>query len=303
MSDLSGELDRRIARLASDRESGASDILDEAIRILTSARDARLPIPPVAKAICQAQPSMASLWNAALEAVASERDPGRFDRFVQRVARSRAGLARFAVEFFASDADVGPLRLVTISASRTVWTVFEALRPYRQIHVSCSESRPAGEGRGLAARLATTGVPVTLFSDAAIAHALSTSDAVVVGADAVCSDWFLNKSGTRMLAAAAAQLGVPVYVAATRDKFVGPPLESRLLDREGAPAEIWESPPPGVEVRNPYFESTPLDLVTTVITDVGVLGVGMVPDVCSASADPAALQALLAPLGARHLTP
>src|SRR5688500_9641499 len=227
MSDLIRELDRRVAGLARDRESGASDILEEAIRILASARDARLPIAPVARAICQAQPAMASLWNAALEAVASEREPGRFDRFVQRAARSRAGLTRFAVEFFASD-DTGPLRLVTISASRTVWTVFEALRPHRDVHVACSESRPAAEGRGLAARLAAADIPVTLFSDAAIAHALSASDAVLVGADAVCSDRFLNKSGTRMLAAAAAQLGIPVYVAATRDKFVSPPLESHL---------------------------------------------------------------------------
>ena len=47
---------------------------------------------------------------------------------------------------------------------------------------------------------------------------------------------------------------------------------ARMSVREGAPAEIWETPPPGVVVRNPYFEPTPLDLVASVISDIGVVG-------------------------------
>ena len=83
-----------------------------------------------------------------------------------------------------------------------------------------------------------------------------------------------------MLAAAASQQGVPFYVVATRDKFVSSEIASRLVVRSGDPNEIWDAPPEGVEVWNPYFESTPLDLVTAVISDTGVLGTGMVPDVC-----------------------
>src|SRR5436190_1738139 len=80
--------------------------------------------------------------------------------------------------------------------------------------------RPALEGRRLASRLAAAGIAVTYFSDAAISQALGGADAVVFGADAVAPEWFLNKSGTRMLAAAAGQQGLPVHVIATRDKFV-----------------------------------------------------------------------------------
>ena len=83
-----------------------------------------------------------------------------------------------------------------------------------------------------------------------------------------------------MLAAAATQQGVPVYVVAGRDKFVGRELAARLVIRSGEPAEVWDSPPAGVDVRNPYFEVIPLDLVTAVISDVGILGTGMIPDVC-----------------------
>src|SRR6185295_15539633 len=151
-----------------------------------------------------------------------------------------------------------------------------------QLRVSCSESRPALEGRRLASRLAAAGVAVTFFGDAAIGHALGGVDAVVFGADAVAPEWFLNKTGTRMLAAAAAQQGVPVQVLATRDKFVSHAVGGRLAMREGASAEIWESPPSGVAIRNPYFESTPLELVATLITDMGVLGAGLAIDVCEA---------------------
>ena len=83
-----------------------------------------------------------------------------------------------------------------------------------------------------------------------------------------------------------------MYVVATRDKFVSHAVAARMVVREGAPAEIWDTPPPGVAVRNPYFEPTPLDLVASVISDIGVLGAGMVPDVCDESQDALTLQAL-----------
>jgi methylthioribose-1-phosphate isomerase len=114
----------------------------------------------------------------------------------------------------------------------------------------------------------------------AAAQARGGANVVLVGADAIAPAWFLNKTGTRMLAAAATQQGVPVYVVASRDKFVGRELAARLVIRSGEPAEVWDSPPDGVDVRNPYFELIPFDLVTAVISDVGILGTGMIEDVC-----------------------
>jgi translation initiation factor 2B subunit (eIF-2B alpha/beta/delta family) len=241
---------------------------------------------------------MAPVWNAGIEAVLAcaetptARRGERFERFAQRVARAPRALARFAVDCFALEDPAAPLRLVTLSSSRSVLTAVEALAAARPLRLACAEGRPALEGRRLAAALGARGIPVTFFSDAAVGHGLAGADAVLVGADAIAPEWFLNKSGTRMLAAAAAQQGVPFYVAATREKFVGHAVAARLVVREGAAAEIWDAPPPGVTVRNPYFEATPLDLVTGVISDAGVLGAGMVPDVCNESADAARLQAL-----------
>lgn len=268
----------RLAALAANRTAGAAELLAEALDILFTARAAHADMREIARAVREAQPTMAPLWNAAAAATAG--DPERLNQFAERVRRAPATLARYAAAHFAEDAPTRPLHVVTISFSSSVVVVLEAIRGVRPLYVSCSESHPALEGRRLATHLASTSVPVTYFGDAAIGHALTGADAVIVGADAVAPSWFLNKSGTRMLAAAAAQQGVPLYVAATRDKFVGQELAARLVMRNGHPGEVWADPPSGVDVRNPYFESTPLDLVTALISDLGILGTGMVPDVC-----------------------
>lgn len=275
--------DQRITLLASDRESGASEILDEVIGILRDALAAGVPLLPVARGLVRAQPSMASVWNAVMEALASGGTPGRLDHFAQRVARAPDALARFGGPLFL-DEIAAPLRLVTMSFSRSAVTLLETVAATREVRVSCSESRPALEGRRLASRLASAGIAVTFFSDAAIGHALGAADAVLVGADAISPEWVLNKSGTRMLVAAAGQQGVGAYVVATRDKFVGHGIAARLVPREGAPAEIWETPPPGVIVRNPYFETTPLEMFAGLITDLGVIGPASAAEVCEAVA-------------------
>lgn len=267
----------RIEALRANHTSGASGILSEALEILFAARAAQTNLQEVADAICRAQPTMAPVWNAAAAALSP--DPERLNRFAERVRRAPAAIARYTAAHFV-DGSLDPLRVVTISSSSAVVVALTAIRATRPLHISCSESRPALEGRRLAADLAKDGVPVTYFTDAAIGHALNDADAVLVGADAIAASWFLNKSGTRMLAAAASQQGVPVYIVASRDKFVGRELAPRLVIRSGVPGEVWDAPPPGIDVQNPYFESTPIDLVTAVISDIGILGTGMIPDVC-----------------------
>ena len=279
------ELERRIDLLASDRESGASEILDEAIAILRTALEQRRVLP-VARALCRAQPAMASIWNASLAALAAVDEPREFEPFAARVARAPEALGRFARDCLAEEGGSPsmPLRIVTLSFSRSVVAAVDGLAPHRPFRIACSEGRPALEGRRLAARLASQGVAVTFFSDAAIGHALGAADVVLVGADAVAPEWFLNKSGTRMLATAALEQAVPMYVVASRDKFVSHAVSAHIAGRDGAAADIWESAPSGVNVRNPYFESTPLHLVASVITDMGVVGAGLVPDICEAAA-------------------
>lgn len=296
------DLTQEIAALAADRESGASEILQRVIavleRVMSRPQAARLFI---ARAVCRAQPGMAPAWNAALAAASADEQPARFERFVQRVRRAPGAMTRLLGELFADPqprtrtAPPAPLSLVTLSHSASVRQALEALAGNRALHVACAEGRPALEGRRLAAALAQAGARVTLFSDAAIAEALHEADAVVVGADAVAADWFMNKVGTRMLAAAAGLGGVPVYVVAGREKFCAPALAPFIVPRDGATDEIWGAPPRTVAVRNPYFERVPLDLVAAVVTDAGVMPAANVAAFCAsleAAAPPALVKAL-----------
>jgi translation initiation factor 2B subunit (eIF-2B alpha/beta/delta family) len=274
------DLDSRIASLATDRESGASELRAQVVQILKDAVAAGVELEPIARNLLKAQPSMASVWNVIGHALAASANPAAFDHYAALLERAPRALARHAVSLLLIGEKPSPLQVVTISSSGTVLLVLQTVAAKRSIEVSCAEGRPALEGRRLAERLASSQVPVTLYSDSGLGQALDGADVVLVGADAISPTSFLNKSGTRMLAAAAAQQGVPIYVCATRDKFVSTSIAARLAIRDESAEEIWPSPPAGVKVRNRYFETTPLDLVTAVVSDAGVLGSGMIPDAC-----------------------
>jgi translation initiation factor 2B subunit (eIF-2B alpha/beta/delta family) len=161
--------------------------------------------------------------------------------------------------------------------------------------VACAEGRPRLEGRRLAALLGATPATVEFYTDAALSLALRHSTALVVGADAITPDWFLNKVGSLALATAASLNGVPVFVLATRDKFLPPPLFAGLPVADGDAREVWADAPGSVTVRNPYFERVPLHLVTGVVTDAGALSPDMVKEACRAAGaviTPGVLEAL-----------
>ncbi len=273
-------LQARVDALAADRESGASVLVQAAVTVLREAL-ALGATQVVARAVCAVQPGMAPIWNAALAACAGD-EP--FERFAARLARAPRALTRFGLEVLGPRPETGaaPLRLVTLSGSAQVAALVTALAQAGPVQVACSESRPGLDGRGLALRLAAIGIPVTCFADAALGHALAGADAVLVGADAVAPHWFRHRSGTRMLAALAMREGVPFYVVASRDTFLPPGLLGHVEASEGPPGDVWADPPAGVSVRNPGCEPTPLDLVTGLITDAGLLPPEAAPDVCQA---------------------
>ena len=281
-------LDADASRIAGDRVSGASAIFEAALRLLETALSQAAPALPLAQTLVRGQPAMAPVWMAAIEAVAASDEPGRFTRFAARARRSPAALTRMALEMLGSD---DPVHLVTLSYSGSVVRAITALAAATPVRVSCAEGRPATEGRRFAGDVAAAGVPVTCYGDAAIGGALGSATVVVLGADALTPSAFFNKVGTRMLAADAAHRGVPLYVLATREKFVADIVADRLSIPEESADEIWPQPPAGVEVRNHYFEATPLDLVSAVITDFGAIGAADVPEVCRATLDDPARRA------------
>jgi methylthioribose-1-phosphate isomerase len=124
------------------------------------------------------------------------------------------------------------------------------------------------------------GIPVTLLADSMVGSLLQTArvSAVVVGTDRTAANGDVaNKVGTYQIAVLARRHGVDFYVAAPTSSIdldcadgTSIPIEERSPDeithigRRRIAAE-------GVSVFNPAFDITPVELVTGIITEHGVV--------------------------------
>jgi methylthioribose-1-phosphate isomerase len=170
--------------------------------------------------------------------------------------------------------------LATAGFGTALGVVRAAVAAGKRLRVLCDETRPWLQGARLSAwELTQDGIPAEVIVDGAAAHFMSRGEvsAVIVGADRIARNGdCANKIGTLGVAAAAAQLDVPFYVAAPRTT-IDPvtasgaliPIEERAGD-EVALAGGRRVVPAAAGVRNPVFDVTPARLVRAIITEVGV---------------------------------
>ncbi len=171
--------------------------------------------------------------------------------------------------------------LATGATGTALGVVFEAHRQGRLERCYATETRPLLQGARLTAwELVRGGVPATLLPDTAAAALIASGalSAVITGADRVAANGdSANKIGTYGLAAVAARHSVPFYIAApwTTVDLQCPdgraiPIEFRSADEVGGFAgQRWA--PDGISAYNPAFDVTPADLITAIITDLGVV--------------------------------
>jgi translation initiation factor eIF-2B subunit delta len=230
-----------LRRVAADHRSGASELARRACGALAEL-STRKDVMRAARRILRAHPAMAPLWRAFALALTDDGDAvlelaERIDAETDGVVRAAAGWA------------IGRrARVLTHSASGTV---FETLcRAQRRIEeVVCTVSLPGGEGRPFARRLSKEGFAVTVVGDAEIGRAAGGVTIALVGADAVTPEAVVNKVGTRLVALAARDAGIPCYALASSTKL----LPEAAWNPDAAPA----------------YEATPLALLDAVITERG----------------------------------
>ena len=267
MSLLPPAIQAELSRIAGDRTSGATSLVLRGLDVLLAVRADPPLLVEAGRALCRAQPAMAGFRTAAALAIAK---PAALEGLAARVRRAPAAIARLAVPPLVLRRDRGrPLTLVTCSRSAAVEAAIHLAAAAEPVLVRCAESRPGREGADLASALATAGLAVELYSDAAISSAIADADAVVVGADAVSSRAFINKVGTGALCACARAAGIHVFALAGREKILPEAVFDRLQIGTGPAHGVGSLP--GVTVRNPSFERVALDLVSSVVTDAGVL--------------------------------
>ncbi|WP_336336606.1 NUDIX domain-containing protein [Haloarcula brevis] len=229
----------------------------------------------LAAEIREVRPSMVVVANRVDRAMAavSDESPAAVERAATEALNHAVTADRVAAAVAAER--VGG-RLATLSRSGTVRAVVDAAAPEA---VLVAESRPGGEGVGVAEALADD-VAVTLTTDAAVGHELDAwnADALVVGADRVLPDGrVVNKAGTRSTALSAAAADADCYAVCATDK-IAPHAAWDREERE--PREVYDGDA-DIAVSNPTFDVTPAAAVT-VVTERGALAGDDIAEIAAA---------------------
>ena len=125
------------------------------------------------------------------------------------------------------------------------------------------------------------GIGVTLICDSMAAQVMKEGriQRVVVGADRIAANGdTANKIGTYSVAVLAHRHQIPFYVAAPTSTLDFSLATGDLIPIEERGAEeITEgfgqrTAPDGVEVYSPAFDVTPADLITSIVTEKGIVG-------------------------------
>ena len=164
----------------------------------------------------------------------------------------------------------------------TAGGVIEAgFRAGRVAHVWVDETRPLLQGARLTAwELGQAGVPFQIVPDASAGALMARGlvDRVIVGADRIAANGDVaNKIGTYTVAALADRHGVPFHVVAplsTVDPSCATGDEIDIEERGGDEVTSVfgvRIAPAGAEAMNLAFDVTPHELVTSIVTESGVL--------------------------------
>lgn len=168
--------------------------------------------------------------------------------------------------------------MATVSYGTAFGVIRTAISQGKKVNIVATETRPRLQGARITTYEALSdGIPVTLVVDSAAGVVMSKGrvNKVLVGADRITRTAVINKVGTFMLALAAKYHNIPFYAVApmtTLDIVAdsGNPVIEERDPREVTQIRGRQISPNGIEVFNPAFDVTPLELVTAVVTDRGV---------------------------------
>jgi len=291
--NISPEIIDLIDEIRNDKIHGASQLARQAVNVLKIAAEHSqadsveqflLEQKEIGQRLMLVRPAMAPVFNivSRLLSIIAEKSTeidldsikhltiSKADEVTNNSLQAIAQIAEHSSGLIA-DGD----RIMTHSYSSTVVAALKrAFTKHRNIEVITTRSGPGRTGERIAQQLGLYGIPVTLIDDAAMGLYISTANKVMVGADRVCADGkVVNGIGTYQLALAAKRASIPFYVLCETLKF-----DSRLRGdevdlEEKDPSEVVEPGrlPPEVRVKNPYFDITPLELVSGIVTENGLL--------------------------------
>jgi len=291
--NISPEISILIEEIRDDRTHGASQLARQAVEVLKVAAERSQAdsvaqflqeLKEIGERLMSARPAMAPVFNIArslLNTVAGRAAEVELDSIRRFTISTADEVIESSLQAIAQIAEHGSGlvtdgdRIMTHSYSSTLMAVLEkAFTQHRDIEVITTRSGAGRTGERIAQQLWLCGIPSTFIDDAAMGFYMSTVNKVMVGADRICADGkVVNGIGTFQLALVAERAGIPFYVLCETLKF-DPRLRSDAVDlEEKEPSEVVELGrlPPEVKVKNPYFDITPLELITGIVTEDGLL--------------------------------
>jgi translation initiation factor eIF-2B subunit delta len=280
-----------IESIATDNHSGAAQIAARAADILLRRATTGEPASPDAFrkeilvtgwALIHAQTAMAplvNLVNSVLWKVEEGDTPGSLrhavalatEEFKRQLRQHALRMAEDALGLIGEGSTI-----VTLSNSSTVQhALIHAQRAGRRLEIICAESWPSYEGREEARLLANCGLSVTLMEDEAAIAAVKRADLVLVGADMLTNRALVNKIGTRAMATTAREGGTPFYTLCGSEKFLPPGFQPHAPD-DWPVEQIWSDAPRDMSGQKHWFDFTPLELISGIVTEQGILPVAAV---------------------------
>jgi translation initiation factor 2B subunit (eIF-2B alpha/beta/delta family) len=271
-------LRKSISALKRDREHGAGFLGRQALDILrqTGAQSTAVTaekflaeINQVADALMEARPGMVSIANYSLfmkEELAAAAVTAKSPQRLKKTAFSIASRLLKSQEKSSDTASRNAVKLVarrsivmTCSHSSTVCSTLEMARhagtDFKVLAVD-SHHNKISYGEITAKRLQAAGISCTLVPRDQVAWHVARADYILCGADAVSlHGWLINGTPSLELAGVAARKGKPFHIICETAKF----------DVRGFLA--------GLQQAEPGFDLVPLDLITGIVTERGMLTV------------------------------
>ncbi len=264
---MTPEIRAAVKSIQQDRASGSRQLALAALDALRTiaGNHSGAELRDICRQLALARPMNAAIENAIAGAWSRYLDTGDCPLAVQEMVEEiEAAPEEIAL---AARKTIPSGTLMTHGYSSTAIELLTRLAPRKAI---VTEARPSNEGLRIARELARGGISVTLITEAQMALMAHEADAVVVGADTVLPEGdLINRIGTRLLALAARDTDVPFYAVAGTLKVAAPSEPLPFAPHEGSPEEI--SAEKWLEVRNVYYDVTPARLVTSYVTERGVL--------------------------------
>jgi len=169
--------------------------------------------------------------------------------------------------------------LATVEYGTALGVIRAAWEQGKKVRVIATETRPKLQGARLTTyELKRDGIPVTLITDSMVGYIFYQNlvNKVIVGADRIVQDAVINKIGTFTIAVLAKEYNIPFYVAAPKSTFDLNHTSKNVIIEERNPKEVtWigslHIAVDGIKVLNPAFDVTPLNYVTAIICESGII--------------------------------